>query len=441
MDAFTDFIMTVNYPPNPYRNLDDTMPASLTVPSQSGGGATATGNPNTGRDLFINTNLDGGVFTCNTCHALPVGTTTNLFNGNLENETQDFKIPQLRNMYEKVGFNVIRPNLTSGNAANIGTSTQKKGFGFIHDGAVSLTEFLAAPVFQSTTQQERDLFAFMLAFPTESAPAIGRQVTVTPANKNDSTVTSTIATLVAQAELPTCDLIVRGVVGGVAKGWVYDPSTDTFEPDSLLEAPVSESALRSSLAGADVVTYTGVPPGSGVRLGIDRDRDTFRDRTETFLGTDPAIRDRTRGGGCRETIDPRDRRARARRRDGGRRLAGAPAARRRDAPVPERTDRGRRRAATARRGPGAARDGGGALVRRTGRVRGGALSGGRGRLRLGGWRTIPTDRTPGPRSGTSCGAGCAAATARPRSTRCTTCSHIMPHGSARRRRGCATGPS
>ena len=288
MDAFTDFIMTVNFPPNPFRNLDDTMPASLTVPSQSGGGATATGNPNTGRNLFVNTNLDGGVFTCNTCHALPTGTTTNLFNGQLENETQDFKIPQLRNMYEKVGFDVIRPNLTSGTATNIGTATQKKGFGFIHDGAVSLTEFLAAPVFQSTTQQERDLFAFMLAFPTESAPAIGRQVTVTSANKNDATVSATIATMVAQAELPACDLIVKGVVGGVAKGWVYDPSTDTFEPDSLLEAPVSESALRGSLAGADLVTYTGVPPGSGVRLGIDRDRDTFRDRTEIAVGTDPA---------------------------------------------------------------------------------------------------------------------------------------------------------
>jgi YVTN family beta-propeller protein len=288
MNAFTAFIMTVRFAPNPYRNLDDTMPASLTVPSQSGGGATATGNPNTGQTLFVNSNLDANVFTCNNCHALPTGTTTNLFNGGAEGETQDFKIPHLRNMYEKVGFDVIRPNLQSGNAANIGTSTQKKGFGFIHDGAVSLTEFLAAPVFTSTTQQERDLFAFMLAFPTESPPAIGRQVTVTQANKNDSAVTSAIGTLIAQAETQACDLIAKGVVGGVAKGWVYDPSTNELEPDSIAEAPVSEAALRSGIGANDVVTYTGVAPGAGVRLGIDRDRDTFRDRTETVLGTDPA---------------------------------------------------------------------------------------------------------------------------------------------------------
>jgi hypothetical protein len=288
MDAFTAFIETVQFPPNPFRNLDDTMPASLTVPSQSGGGATATGNPNTGQNLFLNTNLDGNVFTCNTCHAMPTGTTTNLFNGQLENETQDFKIPHLRNMYEKVGFDVIRPNLTSGNGSNIGTATQKKGFGFIHDGAVSLTEFLAAPVFTSTTQQERDVFAFMLAFPTESAPAIGRQVTVTSANKNDTAVTTPINTLVAQAEASKCDLVVKGVIGGVANGWVYDPSTNAFEPDSILESPVGEAALRGSVAGSDVITYTGVPAGAGVRGGVDRDRDTFLDRTEIALGTDPA---------------------------------------------------------------------------------------------------------------------------------------------------------
>jgi hypothetical protein len=288
MNAYTDFIMTVNFPPNPFRNLDNSMPASLTVPAQTGGGATATGNPNTGQNLFLNTNLDGNVFTCNLCHAMPTGTTTNLFNGQLENETQDFKIPHLRNMYEKIGFDVIRPNLTSGNGSNIGTATQKKGFGFIHDGAVSLTEFLAAPVFTSTTQQERDVFAFMLAFPTESRPAIGRQVTVTSANKNDSGVTTPINQLVAQAEAAGCDVVVKGVVGGVTKGWVYDPTTNNFEPDSILESPVSESALRGAVAGSDVITYTGVPAGAGVRLGVDRDRDTFLDRTEVGLGTDPA---------------------------------------------------------------------------------------------------------------------------------------------------------
>jgi len=191
-------------------------------------------------------------------------------------------------MYEKVGFDVIRPNLQSGNATNIGLPTQKKGFGFIHDGSISLTEFLAAPVFTSTTQQERDLFAFLLAFPTESAPAVGRQVTADAGNKNSTGVTSTINTLIAQVGASRCDLVVKGVIGGTAKGWVYDPSVGKFVPDSLLDPMLTESDLRASIGSGDALTYTGVPPGAGVRLGIDRDRDGWLDRTEVAVHTDPA---------------------------------------------------------------------------------------------------------------------------------------------------------
>src|SRR4029453_16513744 len=209
---------------------------------------------------------DGKLFSPHPLPTPPAGTSTNLFNGNLENETQDFKIPHLRNMYEKVGFDVIRPNLLSGNATNIGLPTMKKGFGFIHDGAVRLTEFLAATVFTTTTQQERSLFAFMMSFPTESVPAIGRQVTVTAANKSDATVASTIATLVAQAETPNADLVAKAVVAGVAKGWVYDAASNLLVPDSLLETPIRESDLRAAIAGGAVVTFTGVPPAAGGRL-------------------------------------------------------------------------------------------------------------------------------------------------------------------------------
>ncbi len=288
MQAYTDFIETVKYPPNPFRNADNTMPNAITVPSQNGGGQTATGNPNNGANVYVNQLLDAGVFSCNTCHALPTGTTNNLFNGNLDGESQDLKIPHLRNMYEKVGFDVIRPNLQSGNGANIGLAQQKRGYGFIHDGSLSLTEFLAAPVFNSSTQQERDLFAFMLAFGTETAPAVGRQVTVDSTNKSNAAVIASINTLIAQAEAGRCDVVVKGVVGGVAKGFVYDTASNLFAPDSVAEAAQAESALRAGVGGSDVITYIGVPFGAGVRLGIDRDRDTFLDRTEVTLGYDPA---------------------------------------------------------------------------------------------------------------------------------------------------------
>ena len=82
MNAFTDFIMTVNFPPNPFRNLDDTHAQRRSrCRTRAGGGATTTGNPINGQTHFINLNLDAGVFSCNLCHSSPTGTTTNLFNG------------------------------------------------------------------------------------------------------------------------------------------------------------------------------------------------------------------------------------------------------------------------------------------------------------------------------------------------------------------------
>lgn len=62
----------------------------------------------------------------------------------------------------------------------------------------------------------------------------------------------------------------------------------TFSPDHPGEPPTTATALRESLARGDVLTYTGVPPGSGRRLGIDRDRDGFLDHAEVLAGADPA---------------------------------------------------------------------------------------------------------------------------------------------------------
>jgi YVTN family beta-propeller protein len=290
MDAFTAFIETVQFPPNPYRNLNDTMPASILVPQQTGGGVMVAANPNTGATDFSGAPqpLDAGFFQCAQCHALPTGTNRLLFNGNAEGESQDFKIPHLRNMYEKIGFDVIRPGLQSGNANNIALPVQRRGFGFLHDGSVSMTEFQAAPVFVSSDQQERNEFAFMLAFPSGNVPAVGWQITVDASNKASGSITTAITQLIAQAETTRADMVVKGTIGGVAKGWMYDTVTDLLVPDAVTETAIGESALRASVAGNDILVYTGVPNGAATRLGIDRDRDTWLDRTETAFGYDPA---------------------------------------------------------------------------------------------------------------------------------------------------------
>src|SRR5207244_12460530 len=88
MQAFADFILEVMLPPNPVRALD----GSLTTAQQGG-------------KTFFNTVTSDTVQTCNGCHALNPAQShfgTDGFSS-FEAETQDFKIPHLRNLYQKIG--------------------------------------------------------------------------------------------------------------------------------------------------------------------------------------------------------------------------------------------------------------------------------------------------------------------------------------------------
>src|SRR5207245_8417869 len=68
-----------------------------------------------------------------------------------------------------------------------------------------------------------------------------------------------------------------------------DRATGTFRSGRTGDAEVIDADLRRQAAtAAQELTYTCVPPGSGVRIGIDRDEDGFPDRTEIEQGSDPA---------------------------------------------------------------------------------------------------------------------------------------------------------
>ncbi len=282
IDLFAAFVDTILMPPNPNRLLDDTLPVSLVVDSIAGGGATTLGFPNAGLNTWMNELVDGGAFTCNDCHTLPTGTSNQLTGGGVT--TQDVLVPQTRNTYLKRAFNVLRnPNFEG---ANVMTTEQKGGFGVLHAGTAGLLGFLRGFLIDAT--RLHNLEAFLMAHPSDVTPCVGHQVTVTAATKSDGGLIAEIGVLLGQTSAGNCDVVVKGHVSGNARGYLYDAVSSMFLPDSAADPMTSEMSLRLALAGSDVLTYTGLVVGTGLRAGIDRDRDTVLDFDETSGGTDDA---------------------------------------------------------------------------------------------------------------------------------------------------------
>jgi DNA-binding beta-propeller fold protein YncE len=300
MQAFTDFILQVTYPPNPNRPLDNVLTGDLEV----------------GRRLFNETNcgipacLDGNcpILTCNSCHTVdPNGLPGNGFFGtsgssSFDFQTQLFKVPHLRNLYQKLGVfgHAFDPGFPGGN--NDFQGDQVRGFGFAHDGNVdTLFRFMHGPSFSEEATgagngglktgpegelQRRQLEAFALAFPTNLAPIVGQQITVTASSP--AAVAARVQLLRQRASAGECDLVAKTQLAGAEAGFVYVGS-GFFQSDRRALPPIQEAALQSlaTLSGHPV-TYTCTPPGSGVRIGVDRDGDGFWDGDERAARSDPA---------------------------------------------------------------------------------------------------------------------------------------------------------
>jgi len=181
------------------------------------------------------------------------------------------------------------------------TGDQVRGFGFLHDGSVdTVFSFLGStaftqdpsnpggfPVITDPTDpvasqaeltanftQRRQVEAFLLALDSNLAPIVGQQATLTGESEPD--VASRIDLLEARAAAGECDLVVKGVVHGHAVGFLYDPTTGAFAPDTRRAGPIGDRRLRA-LAQGGALTFTAVPPGSGYRIGLDRDLDGVLD--------------------------------------------------------------------------------------------------------------------------------------------------------------------
>ena len=318
MQRFKDFVATITFPPNPFRNLDNSLPETIELKNHYTSGRFSTaglplgnGHPINGLRLYNSAVLDN-IFQCGSCHTLPTGMAVNgplklgaldiIISGEImplgpfeanhlgivsvDGSTQkSIKTPQLRNLYEKVGFEMSRAESLS-------------GFGFLHDGAIdSVSRFLSAPAFSVNSDQEvADLVALMMAFsgseldngniPLGNIPeqsqdthaGVGKQYTLTQGTQ----LNSNIDTLVNIASTAKVDLIVNS---DDKHSYLYDANQATFISDTNQE--INSIALMTLANNDNSFTYTLVPKGLGNRLAFDRDGDTINDTQEIINGSNP----------------------------------------------------------------------------------------------------------------------------------------------------------
>ncbi|WP_116810951.1 YncE family protein [Steroidobacter cummioxidans] len=281
MQRFTNFQLEVQLPPNPVRNLDN----SLTPAQQRGhdfylgprraDGAPPAAGPGTG-------------FTCEGCHRLDASQGFFGTDGqaSFEGLPQIVKIPHLRNAYTKVGMFGFpgMPFFTTPDTGN--TGNQIRGFGYLHDGSIdTVFHFLSAVLFAPTPevgfpaatyeQTRRDMEQFMLAFDSDIAPIVGQQITLTKTNA--AAVGPRIDLLQARAAAPftsktlggtvtECDLVAKLTLAGTPRGFLYNAASDAFVPSGS-GIGVPDALFRAlALIPGQEITFTCVPPGSGARI-------------------------------------------------------------------------------------------------------------------------------------------------------------------------------
>lgn len=281
MQTFAAFQLQVAPPPNPVRNLDN----SLTVTQQQGHDFYTGSRPSDGiNNPLVDAVVGKSSFSCNGCHTLDSSQGSFGTGGNqsFEGLTQIVKIPHLRNVYDKIGM-FGNPVVSFFQQPDSGTTgNQIRGYGFTGDGSTdTIFRFLTAAVFAPTSNSgfpqsnpddtRRAVEQYLLAFDTDLAPIVGQQVTLT--STNSAVANPRIDLQLQRAAAPfvskvlngattECDLVVQVVQNGRPTSYLYDPVAKNFIPGNIPDAVIRALATTPG----QEVTYTAATPGSGHRL-------------------------------------------------------------------------------------------------------------------------------------------------------------------------------
>jgi hypothetical protein len=201
------------------------------------------------------------------------------------------KVPQMRNLHERLGFDFNQLRNTS-------------GFGTFHDGTLgSVADFVSIPDFSfNNEQQVADVIAlvFSLAGGGFEETIAARNLLPAPPSRDVHagvgqmrmirSVTSSAAAeelrAIAAAGVTRVELVARTSNEARARGWLYRPSIDRFRDDLRGEGTTLTDLLQTVTEETPLLMML-VPAGMGARLSIDQDGDGFEDGVELAIGTDP----------------------------------------------------------------------------------------------------------------------------------------------------------
>jgi DNA-binding beta-propeller fold protein YncE len=340
MEEFKAFLATIHFPPNPYRELNNSLPTHLPLPGHyrtglfgRAGEALPDGNAQRGLELFSRRRASNEM-PCVSCHTLPTGSgTDHIWDGEgwiplpvgsmgehhqmlvaldrADNNT--LKVPQLRNLHKKTGFTLMQKESLA-------------GFGINHDGGMdTLERFVGGGVFAMGSDQEvADMVAFLLAFSGGDLPSpsllplrlnppgnlsqdthavVGVQMTLNGANNDQPEVLKLFQAMNVMADAGKVGWVAKGIQEHQQRGYVYQPETGLFQGDRRNEQ-ISPMSLRFKAKAGSELTLTMVPKGTEWRIGVDRDEDGFLDRDELDHCADPSdsASQPADGRSCRLTI-------------------------------------------------------------------------------------------------------------------------------------------
>jgi hypothetical protein len=114
-------------------------------------------------------------------------------------------------------------------------------------------------------------------FDTGTAPAVSYTRTVASTNATSTSISNDWSLLESQATAGNIDLIVKGTVDGRIRGLLYQPGSANYRLDTTNLTALTRAQLTAKIQNGDRLSIMGVPPGTGIRMGIDRDEDGLLD--------------------------------------------------------------------------------------------------------------------------------------------------------------------